>query len=135
MRDLTIYRWVGISAAALAVVGAGLCSATLVATDEPEKTNVIVVVKEAESGQPIFNAKLTLQFRDPGDPSKLKLGKTLSFSAKTNPQGRYKFTGVIKGTIRLLVTAERRQSFGQEFELEQDDQVIEVKLRKPQPLL
>ncbi len=135
MRGLTTFRWVRVAAATFAVVGAGLCASALVGADEPEKTNVIVVVKEAESGQPIFNAKLTLQFREPGDPSKLKLGKTLSFSAKTNPQGRYKFTGVNKGTIRLLVTAERRQSFGQEFELEQDEQVIEVKLRKPQPLL
>ena len=135
MRALTTSRGVRVAAAALAVVGAGLCAGTLVGADEPEKTNVIVVVKEADSGQPIFNAKLTLQFREPGEPSKLKLGKTFSFSAKTNPQGRYRFTGVTKGTIRLLVTAERRQSFGQEFELEQDDQVIEVKLRKPQPLL
>jgi hypothetical protein len=35
----------------------------------------------------------------------------------------------------LIVTAERHQSFGQDFELEQDNQVIEVKLKKPQPLL
>lgn len=128
----------------LKLLGVLLCWAILVAglvitrparADSADQTNVTVVVKEAETGQPIPNAKLTLQFREPGNPMKLKRRKQLSFSSKTNLQGRYKFVGVTKGTIRLLVTAERRQSFGQELELEQDNQVIEVKLRKPQPLL
>jgi hypothetical protein len=35
----------------------------------------------------------------------------------------------------LVVTAERHQSFGKEIEVEEDNQVIEVKLKKPQPLL
>ena len=128
----------------LKLLGVLLCWAILVAglvitrparAYSADQTNVTVVVKEAETGQPIPNAKLTLQFREPGNPMKLKRRKQLSFSSKTNLQGRYKFVGVTKGTIRLLVTAERRQSFGQELELEQDNQVIEVKLRKPQPLL
>jgi len=33
------------------------------------------------------------------------------------------------------VTAERHQTFSKEFELEKENQVIEVKLKKPQPLL
>ena len=118
-----------------AILVAGGAIARPAPADSTQQTNVIVVVKEAETGQPIPNAKLTLQFREPGNPMKLKRRKQLSFSSKTNLQGRYKFVGVTKGTIRLLVTAERRQSFGQELELEQDNQVIEVKLRKPQPLL
>ncbi len=117
------------------VLGVSECRAEQPNNETPDRTNVIVVVEEADSGQPIANARLTLQFREPGNPAKLKRPKTYSFSAKTNPQGRYKFTGVLKGTVRLLVTADRRQSFGQEFELEQDNQVLEVKLRKPQPLL
>jgi len=118
-----------------AILVAGLAITRPARADSADQTNVIIVVKEAETGQPIPNAKLTLQFREPGNPMKLKRRKQLSFSSKTNLQGRYKFVGVTKGTIRLLVTAERRQSSGQELELEQDNQVIEVKLRKPQPLL
>ena len=97
-----------------------------------ERTSVTVVVKDAASDQPMPNARLTLIFKD---PRKLKRDKGLSFSAKTNPQGRYKFVHIPKGTIRLVVTAERHQSFGQDFEIEQDDPVLEVKLKKPQPLL
>ncbi len=100
-----------------------------------ERTSLNVVVKDAETGQPIPQAHLTLQFREPGKKLKPKLPKHLSYSAKTNPHGHCKFINIPKGTIRLLVTAERHQSFGKEFELELDDQVIEVKLKKPQPLL
>ncbi len=97
-----------------------------------ERTSVTVIVKDAASDQPLANAHLTLIFQE---PRKLKRDKGLSYSAKTNPQGRYKFVHIPKGTIRLVVTAERHQSFGQDFELEQDNQVVEVKLKKPQPLL
>ncbi len=92
--------------------------------------NVSVVVKEADSGDPISQARLTLTFQKPG-----KLHRTVSYGAKTNPQGRYRFTNIPKGTIHLFVTADRHQSYGKEIELEEDDQVIEVKLKKPQPLL
>lgn len=97
-----------------------------------ESTSVTVLVKDAATDQPLPNAHLTLSFKE---PRKLKRDKGLSYSAKTNPQGRYKFVHIPKGTIHLVVTADRHQSFGQDFELEQDDQVVEVKLKKPQPLL
>jgi hypothetical protein len=101
----------------------------------PERTSVHAVVTEADTGKPINQARLTLRFREPGSKTKLKLPKMISYSAKTNSQGRYKFTDIPKGTILLLVTADRHQSFGKEIELEEDNQVVEVKLRKPQPLL
>jgi hypothetical protein len=100
-----------------------------------ERTNVNVLVKDAASDQPIANAHLTLRFREPRGATPFLRPKTFSFSAKTNPQGRYKFTNIPKGTIHLIVTAERHQTFGQDFELQQDNQLIEVKLKKPQPLL
>jgi hypothetical protein len=92
--------------------------------------SLTVVVKEADTGDPISQARLTLAFRQPG-----KLHRSISYGAKTNAQGRYRFTNVPKGTVRLFVTADRHQSFGKETELEEDNQVIEVKLKKPQPLL
>ena len=89
-----------------------------------------VVVKEADTGEAISQARLTLTFRQTG-----KLHRTVSYGAKTNAQGRYRFTNIPKGTVHLFVTAERHQSYGKEIELEEDNQVIEVKLKKPQPQL
>jgi predicted TIM-barrel fold metal-dependent hydrolase len=87
------------------------------------------VVKEADTGAPISQARITLAFK-PG-----KLHHTTTYGAKTDAQGRYRFSDIPKVTVRLLVTADHHQTFGKEIELEENDQVIEVKLKKPQPLL
>jgi hypothetical protein len=91
-----------------------------------------VVVKEAETGDPISQARLTLTFQQPGV---FHHPKSFTYNAKTSAQGRYRFTNIPKGTVRLMVTADHHQSFGKEIDLEQDNQVVEVKLKKPQPLL
>ena len=117
----------------MAIFCVGLGLALPMEADDPELASVNVLVKEAETDEPVAFARLTLQYRD--DRGKLKRAKTISLAAKTNLQGRYKFVNIPKGTIRLMVIADRRQTFGQEIELEEDGQLIEVRLRKPQPLL
>jgi hypothetical protein len=89
-------------------------------------------VKEADSGQPVVNAHLTLQF---AEPRQYRRPKPTAYTAKTNPQGRCKFQSIPKGKIRLLVTSENHQSWGKDLDLTEDNPVIEVKLKKPQPLL
>ncbi len=132
----SVYSWpLRLGAYSIACLIVGLCCAMPVRAEDGERTSVNVLVKEAETDEPVMNARLTLQYREGGSALKLKRGKTISLYAKTNPQGRYKFTNIPKGTIRIMVVADRRQTFGQEIELEQDNQLIEVKLRKPQPLL
>lgn len=110
-----------------------LVAVPVLAQDEPvERTNMTVVVMENDSGQPIGNAHITLKFKQ---PRKYRSGKFISYTAKTNPQGRYKFQSIPKGTIWLVVTCENHQSFGKNLELSDDNQVFEVKMKKPQPLL
>lgn len=94
------------------------------------ETSVHIVVKDAASEEPIFQAHLTLQFQE---PRKLKRDKWISFSAKTDKNGRCTFRHIPMGTVRLMVTAERHQSYGKEIEIEAENPVIDVKLRKPQP--
>ena len=99
-------------------------------------STVTVDVVDYETGNPISQARLTLQFEEnTGARQRLRAPKKISYSAKTNAQGRYRFTNIYKGKIHVFVTAERRQSFGKEYDLVEDNQVIQVKLKKPQPLL
>ncbi len=121
-----VFTVVGVS---ILLVGCGLARAQSV-----ERTNVHILVTDAETGQPINQARLTLQFAEPGGPSRFNRPKKLAYSAKTNSQGKYKFMNIPKGTLKLFVTAEKHQSYGKEIELEKDEQVIEIKLKKPQPL-
>lgn len=104
-------------------------------TKESGVGNLIIEVRESETGEPISQARLTLQFEEPGDPTRLRPPKKFVYSAKTNAQGRYKFTSINKGPVRLYVTMERHQSYGKELQFDKDNQVIVVKLKKPQPLL
>jgi Flp pilus assembly protein CpaB len=95
-----------------------------------QTVNMIVVVKDAESGQPISQARITLQF-----PEKFGKTKMISYNAKSDAQGRCKLQGITKGTVVLSVTADGHQTYGKELQLEKDNQVFEVKLKKPQPLI
>ncbi len=96
----------------------------------PPLTSVTVFVTDAATEKPIFQARLTLEFRDPDS----RLGKMLSYNAKTDINGKYKFNFIPMEPILLVVTAPNHQSFGRQFVITQQDQVIHVKLRKPQPL-
>ncbi|MGH9453647.1 MAG: carboxypeptidase-like regulatory domain-containing protein, partial [Terriglobia bacterium] len=96
-------------------------------------TSLIIYVKEASNNHPIFQARLTLQFNNHG--GKLRKRGLITYNAKTNPQGRYRFTGIPFGTIRLIVTAQNHQTFSHEFQVTKNNQVINVKLKPPHPLL
>jgi hypothetical protein len=97
------------------------------------RTTVHVVVTDWDSGKPIYQARLTLIFQEESSTMKIKHSKPISFSAKTDLQGRYRFTDIPKGTVRLMVTAERHESFGKDFRVDKDNQEILVKMKKPQP--
>jgi hypothetical protein len=123
---LRFRTWVFVGAAILL-----FCRVSEPAQQQPiPEFSITIVVKEADTGDPISQARLTLTFHQQG-----RLHRSISYSAKTNAQGRYRFTNIPKGTVHLFVTAERHQSFGKEIEVEEDNQVIEVRLKKPQPLL
>jgi uncharacterized GH25 family protein len=117
----------------------GLTLACLMAAQSParaaegERTSVHVVVTDRETGKPIFQARLTLIFEEKSSTLKVKHSKPISFSAKTDLKGRYRFTDIPKGTVRLLVTSERHASFGKDIEIDKDNQEILVKMKKPQP--
>jgi hypothetical protein len=118
---------------------AGLGGSAYVRGDQQDSvtTDITVVVKEADSGQPIGQARITLQFAKPGSHASYIYGKPkqLVYGAKTDAQGRCKLVGITKGTIVLTITANGHQSYGRELQLEKDNQVFEIKLKKPQPLI
>jgi hypothetical protein len=100
-----------------------------------ETTNMTVIVKEADTGDPISQAHITLQFSEPGGPERLGKAKKHAYNAKTDAQGRCKLLDINKGPIVLSVTANGHQSYGKELQLERDNQVFEVRLKRPQPLI
>jgi hypothetical protein len=120
--------------AGLVLAAATFCAAIGQAQQQqPNLITITVVVTDAKTEKPVNQAHLTLIFKE-------KLGnalrfKTLSYSAKTDAQGRGRFVYVPEGTVQLMVTNEGYEAFGREFEVTKDHATLEVKLKAPQPLL
>lgn len=96
-------------------------------------TTVHVEVKDAQTGKPIYQARLTLRFRQHG--GFLHRSKIISYTSKTDPKGMGAFPVVPLGVVTLMVTAPNHNTFGKEFKITKANQVIEVKLQKPHPVL
>jgi hypothetical protein len=100
-----------------------------------DTTNMTVVVKEYDTGEPISQARVTLEFGVPhGQLIPNRKPKQIIYNGKTDAQGRCKFVEVNKGPIVLSINAAGHQTYGKELSLEKDNQVFEIKLKKPQPL-
>ena len=132
MHHLTRTRAAGL----IPVLAAGVLAmgaATLRAA-APSLITITVVVTDSESGKPINQAQLTLTFKQPGE-GRMSRAKTLTFSSKTDAQGRGRFLAVPEGSVILLVTADHHQTFGKDFEVSKEHPTLEVKLKPPQPVI
>lgn len=126
-------RWAVLSLFASIAVPCGL-RALQSAAQPPEPITLTVVVTDAQTSKPISQARLTLTFVQPKE-GQLGRAHTLSFSAKTDTQGRYRFPYIPPGNVTLMVTDEHHQTFGKKFDVDKDHSTLEVKLKPPQPLL
>ncbi|HEV2352559.1 MAG TPA: hypothetical protein VG028_22220 [Terriglobia bacterium] len=124
----------GLSLGLMAVAWLVAFQNTARAGDEP-RTNIHVVVTDWDTGKPIYQARLTLIFQEESSTMKIKHSKPISYSAKTDLHGRCRFMDIPKGMVRLMVTAERHESYGKDTKIEKDNQEILVKMKKPQPQL
>lgn len=106
-----------------AVLAAGLSLAA-------ELTRLQVVVKNLD-GKPVEHASVIVRFTD----TKIKIGKKVmtTWETRTNQEGMIKVPPMPQGKIRVQVIAKGYQTYGQEFEVREDDRTIEVKLNPPQP--
>lgn len=96
-------------------------------------TTVRVQVNDAKSGEPIFQAHLTLRYEVQG--GFMRRSRIVSYTAKTDKNGKSQFPVVPMGTITLMVTAPDHNTFGKKFEITKDEQLIKVKLQKPHEVL
>jgi Carboxypeptidase regulatory-like domain len=122
------WDWFGMT---IAFVMAMAMPCTLLAAGQ--MTTVHVQVKDAKTGEPIYQARLTLRYREQG--GFMRRSKIISYTSKTNKNGKGQFPLVPMGTVTLMVTAPDHNTYGKEFEITKENQLIEVKLQKPNPVL
>lgn len=96
------------------------------AADDKTSTLKIQVVKDS-NGQPIRNASVVLHQVD--EKGKQEKG---GFQLKTNEEGRTEYAGAPYGKMRVQVIAHGFQTFGDDYDVNQPDQEVVIKLKRPQ---
>ncbi|HXZ26904.1 MAG TPA: carboxypeptidase-like regulatory domain-containing protein [Terriglobales bacterium] len=94
--------------------------------DKPNATIKVTVLKE-ENGKPVANAHVVLHPVD-----KKGQQERGGVELKTNQDGECSYTGVPYGRLRVQVIAHGRQTFGEDYEINQPEHALVIKLKLPQ---
>ena len=84
-------------------------------------------------GKPVDRASVVVQFVE--GRSILKLGKKIQtrWEVRSNQEGIAKIPSIPQGKIRIQVIAKGYQTFGDFFDVTEEEKTLEIKLNPPQP--
>jgi len=87
-----------------------------------------------ERGKPVDRASVIVKFVS-GRPLKaLGLKKArLSWELKSSQEGMAKIPGIPKGKILIQIIAKNYQTFGDTYDIDDDERVVDIVLKDPQP--
>jgi hypothetical protein len=97
-----------------------------------DSTRLEIRVVSEQSGRPIENASVVIKFRG-GVKVKPNPKFRKEWDVKTGQEGTVKLPSIQKGPILIQIRADNYQTFGQVFDVQEDERVVEVKLKPPQP--
>jgi len=94
-------------------------------------TRLRIEVK-TKAGNPIDRAAIAVTFVE--GRSKVKLGKKIikHWELRTNQEGWAKIPPIPQGKLLVQVIAKGYQTFGQTFDVNEEERTIEIKLNEPQ---
>jgi Carboxypeptidase regulatory-like domain len=98
----------------------------------PKMTNLVISVT-GETGKPIESASVIVKFIE--GRSKLKLGAKIrtEWDLKTAADGKVKVPPIPQGKILVQVIMKNYQTYGETFDVQDEDKNIDVQLKPPQP--
>jgi hypothetical protein len=105
------------------------CGLAVWAAAPMTKLNVQVTTM---GGKPLENADVVVKFVK--GRSAIKLGKKIriSWEMRTNQEGLAKVPEIPQGTILIQVIAKGYQTFGQTYDVDENEKSIAVKMNSPQ---
>jgi hypothetical protein len=106
------------------------CAFTAAALAAP-MTKINIVVKTG-SGKPVDRASVVVRFVQ--GHSIVKLGKAVrtTFELRTNQEGEANIPSIPQGKIRVQVIAKGFQTFGDTFDVTEDEKTLNITLNPPQ---
>ena len=123
-------RHLGISLRTL-LVSAVLAAALAVSALAAPMTKITIVIKN-QSGKPVDRASVIVNFIQ--GHSIVKLGKAVhtSYELRSNQEGEATIPSIPQGKIKIQVIAKGFQTFGQVFEVNEEEKTLDVTLNPPQ---
>jgi uncharacterized GH25 family protein len=107
-----------------------LIPATAVPASAPGTTIKITVKNEAD--KPVANAAVILDFLGSRDIMKLGMHRKAHWEIHTNQEGFAHFPPVPEGTVQLQVINNKYQTYGQKIDVQGEEKLIEITLKRPQ---
>ena len=122
MRNPGVFRFV-LSIFVIGALAGALAAAPM--------TKLTIVVK-SQGGKPVDRASVVVRFVE--GHSIVKLGKAVrtTFELRTNQEGEAQVPSIPQGKIRIQVIAKGYQTFGQIFDVSEEEKKIEITLNPPQ---
>ena len=115
----------------VAIICGVLAPASLLAGDKKPESGLVSAIKFAvlkdDSGKPVRNAAVILH--PVGQSGKQSRG---GFELKTDSEGKAESDGIPYGMLRVQVIAHGFQTFGQDYTIDQPQQELVIRLKRPQ---
>lgn len=114
-----------------ALLFCALAAAALWADDAQTKITVLV---KTLGGHPVDRAEVILRWKANAKHPRNSFGRNVrtQFESRTDQDGHVDFPGVPQGNIQIQVNAKGFQTFGQIFDVDEQEKTVEVKLNPPQ---
>lgn len=103
-----------------------LCFA-MFAMGEEKYSDVTITVLKQETGKPVRNASVILH--SVNSEGKQEKG---GLNLKTDSEGKTSYNGIPFGKLRVQVIARGLQTYGEDFEVNEAQKEIQIKLKPPQ---
>ena|ERR1700722_5368290 len=95
-----------------------------------DKTKLSIHVTN-EFDKPVTNASVIVKFKQGINPIKMsKIRK--EWEMRTSQEGMAKIPSIPKGKVLIQIIAKNYQTFGETFDVTEDERTIEIKLNPPQ---
>jgi Carboxypeptidase regulatory-like domain len=109
-----------------------ICLTAAVLVAAPPMSKLRIEVKTL-SDKPVDRASVVVHFVE--GRSVVKLGKKImtNWETRTNQDGVARIPSIPQGKVRIQVIAKGYQTFGQIYDVAEEEKTIEIKLNPPQP--
>jgi hypothetical protein len=95
-------------------------------------TTLTISVK-SPGGKPVEGASVIVKFVKGRDATKFGKKIRKEWELRTNQDGLAKIPPIPQGTILVQIIAKEYQTFGQNFDVDEEEKTIDIKLNPPQP--